>query len=537
MKNSIRTKITLLIVSAIIIAIGLVTFVGVESVKEIGMNDADRILHLMCQNGTMTLESYFTDVERSAETVASLVQGSLNDSSPEDLEYQIERARNLFDNVATNTNGVLTYYFRIDPEVSDTLKGFWYVNLDGKGFEEYETTDISQYDTNDTSAIVWFTVPKATKKGVWLPPYNTETLNIKVISYNVPVYQNDKFIGVIGIEIDYKTLASEVENIKFFNTGYAFVVDENSNIIYHPQMDSTLQSGEKLAIASPSRVIGENHIEYIYDGVEKQAVWQPLSNGMRLYVTVPINEINKNWQDMIIKIIYVSTILLLIILIISLQFSEYLTKPLHDLTIAAQQLNNEIYDFDLNYNRNDEVGILTKTFKELASHTKEHINNLNKQIYIDALTSVRNKGGYGLYIQDLQNRMDNPDEELEFAFCVFDCDNLKVINDTYGHDKGDLYLKNACRLICKVFKHSPVFRIGGDEFAVVLENDDYKNREQLFELFNKRKEELIKTAENPWEKVGVTMGYAIYEPHADMAVIDVARKADRNMYTQKPNRR
>ena len=178
----------MLTVSAIIIALSIATLIAVYSVKNLGESDADQMLHLMCTTGAMNLESYFESVEHSVETVATLVQDSFEGMEYEDLDDQVERARHLFGKVAYNTNGVLTYYFRIDPEISEDVKGFWYVNLDGEGFKEHEVTDISQYDTSDTSDLVWFTVPKATGKGVWLPPYYTENLDVRVISYNVPVY-------------------------------------------------------------------------------------------------------------------------------------------------------------------------------------------------------------------------------------------------------------------------------------------------------------------------------------------------------------
>ena len=72
-------------------------------------------------------------------------------------------------------------------------------------------TDITKYDTEDTTKLVWFTVPKATGKPVWLPPYITENLDAKVISYNTPVYLKGRFIGVIGIELDYSFMAEMVE--------------------------------------------------------------------------------------------------------------------------------------------------------------------------------------------------------------------------------------------------------------------------------------------------------------------------------------
>ena len=134
----------------------------------------------------------------------------------------MDRVNDIFQKLAYNTNGVLTYYYRIDPEVSKNVKGFWYVNTDDNGFQEHEVTDISDYDTNDTSSLVWFTVPKATGEGVWLPPYITENLDARVISYNVPVYYDGQFIGVIGIEIDYSTMAEVVNHITLYDNGYAF---------------------------------------------------------------------------------------------------------------------------------------------------------------------------------------------------------------------------------------------------------------------------------------------------------------------------
>ena len=236
--RSIRIRYTLLTVCAIIVALSIATFIGVESIKKLGNDDADQMLSLMYTTGAMDLDSYFVSVEHSAQTVASLIQNSLEDIPFDQFESQVERSRSLFGEIADHTNGVLTYYFRIDPAVSGDVKGFWYVNLDGKGFREHEVTDITEYDTSDTSRLVWFTVPKATGKGVWLPPYYTENLDVLVVSYNLPVYWKDRFVGVVGIEIAWETMAHEVENIRLFDSGYAFLIDADSNVIYHPDIGS-----------------------------------------------------------------------------------------------------------------------------------------------------------------------------------------------------------------------------------------------------------------------------------------------------------
>ena len=164
---------------------------------------------------------------------------------------------------------------------------------------------------------------------------------------------------------------------------------------------------------------------------------------------------------------------------------------------------------------------------------EEHlVETLNKRVFVDALTSVRNKGAYADYIQKLQERLDQG-EQLQFAMGVFDCDDLKTINDQYGHDKGDLYLKAASRLICRTFQHSPVFRIGGDEFSVILMNEDFENREALISQFDQASETLCATEENQWDHVSVARGVAVYDPQTDPAVIDTVRRADKVMYENK----
>jgi diguanylate cyclase (GGDEF)-like protein len=151
---------------------------------------------------------------------------------------------------------------------------------------------------------------------------------------------------------------------------------------------------------------------------------------------------------------------------------------------------------------------------------------------VDALTSVRNKGAFSNYIQELQDRIDRG-EQFEFAIGVFDCDDLKSVNDGFGHDKGDIYLKTASRLICNVFQHSPVFRIGGDEFAVILMDEDFKNGESLVRKFLADKDEICKSTSNSWEQVHIAFGIAIYDPQVDRSVNDTARRADKIMYDNK----
>jgi diguanylate cyclase (GGDEF)-like protein len=484
---SIRTKITIMTVCAIIITMVFSAVFGVIAIRKIGNDNSNQILLLLCESGEKNLDSYFDSVEQSVEMVAAYVESDLDGLSDKELQDHMDRVSDIFKKMTYDTNGILTYYYRIDPSISTKTKGFWYVNQDGKGFKEHKVTDITQYDTNDTSKLVWFTVPKATKEPVWLPPYITDNLGARVISYNTPVYLDGRFVGVIGIEIDYKTMAEQVDSITLYENGYAFLNDEEGNIIYHPKMDVT--SMEYQPKVPKGLLSKEKFIRYSFDGVEKQAVWLPLHNGMHLNVTVPVSEINASWTKWGEQILVVFGLMLLIFIVISMWLSGRITKPLRDLA------------------------------------------------YSDALTSLHNKGAFDIQMNRIQSKIDEKDQVDPFAVCIFDCNNLKKVNDEFGHDKGDLFLKDTADVICQVFDHSPVYRIGGDEFAAILQNRDFQKREQLLNLFDERCMESRLRKESFWEQIDVARGMAVYDSTEDKNVNDVVRRADKLMYEHKWRRK
>ena len=161
---------------------------------------------------------------------------------------------------------------------------------------------------------------------------------------------------------------------------------------------------------------------------------------------------------------------------------------------------------------------------------EEHSRELEqgKQIATrDPLTGVKNKLAYIEKIVDIEERVE--EEALKnYGVVVFDVNGLKIVNDTLGHDAGDEYIKSACRLICVTFKHSPVYRVGGDEFVAILEGDDYENRTALLKSFDDTVEE------NKTEgRVVVAGGLAIYDAEIDEKYSDVFKRADTKMYERK----
>lgn len=161
---------------------------------------------------------------------------------------------------------------------------------------------------------------------------------------------------------------------------------------------------------------------------------------------------------------------------------------------------------------------------------QEHLAALslaNEMARRDELTHTKNKTAYHEMEKELQQRIEAGSEP--FGLVVCDINGLKVINDTEGHKAGDDYIKACCALICRLFQHSPVFRVGGDEFVVILQGQDYESRESLLATLRRKVEENIRIGEGSV----VASGLAEYRPGEDRAVGDVFNRADTLMYEDK----
>ncbi len=531
--RSLRTKITSVTIFVLIVAVVTVTITSVVFLRNNEQRKSNQLLLLLCETGARNLDYYFNGTQKSVAKVASYAEADIDGLDDIKLKAHMERVRKYFGETASKTGGVLTYYYRIDPAVSQKVKGFWYTDLTGNGFTEHEVTDITKYDTEDTSKLVWFTVPKQKGEPIWLSPYITDNLDKRVISYNVPVYFKGKFVGVVGIEIDYSTMAEQVESIKLFNNGYAFLSDSNGNLFYHPRIDVSKLDKDEIP-SPPDGVLNDStFIRFTYNGEEKVGAWLPLGNGMRMNVVAPVSETEGDWQTLIWNILIVALEVIAAASIFTMFYTKRISKPIKELTKAAEQVDRGNYEFSLDYNKDDEVGKLTKTFMLLSDHMKNNIMTLNQRVFVDALTQVKNKGAFSKALENLQTQTDKEASQMKFAIGVFDCDNLKVINDKYGHDKGDIYLQTACHVIGSAFTNSVLYRIGGDEFSVILRNEDFENREALAKRFEDAVAKINDSAKNEWEQVHVSMGIAEYDPENDSAVIDTMRRADKIMYENK----
>jgi diguanylate cyclase (GGDEF)-like protein len=161
--------------------------------------------------------------------------------------------------------------------------------------------------------------------------------------------------------------------------------------------------------------------------------------------------------------------------------------------------------------------------------SRRHADAMSQLATVDALAGVRNKTAYDDKIKKVEKEL--AEGKTEYGLVMIDLNYLKTINDTYGHEKGNIAIETLCQIVCEIFSHSPVFRIGGDEFVVLLKGTDYQNVESLLAEVKKRIHLLERDRTlAPWDRVSAAIGYALYDPRKDTGMDSVLARADQEMY-------
>ena len=555
--HSIRFKITAVTIAAILTS--LLAFIGIGYYTIAEENDKTSVekLNLLSQNAQKTVDVRLNSLKRSVDVVADIAEDSLSTFNLADygtpgtrtgeqakqldayMEKYCKNVRDVFGSIANHSDSIATYYFCISPDIGTSEHGFFYSKVGKTAFEEQPKLIADKLNPDDVNSN-WYFSPIRLGKPCWVGPYFAHFLGeLLTISYVAPISKDNVLIGVLGMDTLFYSVRSPVHALKVYDTGFASLMDDTGRILYHPR----LKPGTRVEEVSPNlnpelfrrESNGSELIRYNAEGQRRQVSFTTLANGLKLVVAAPVAEIFSSWQKMTRSILVSALAILTIFAVVTLFIVGAVTKPLLRLTSASRKLADGDYNAELDYEGDDEVGILTQSFRQMRDHLKLYISDLNSRAYSDALTGIKNKGAFDIAAARLNDTIHHSGDKsrLDFAVVMFDCNNLKKINDEFGHEQGDIYLQTATRVICQTFVHSPVFRLGGDEFAAVLQREDYRDREKLMSVFDKKVEEINAVAKNPWEKVNIAKGMAAFRPGLDTDIDQVMRRADEQMYENK----
>lgn len=516
MRFSIQSKILILSLSSTLIGTLSLGILSTLFISRTTQHNSMQYMKEQTKNEANKLNNLFESHEKYTMAAAAGIHSQIKEdptffADSQSLSRNIDGIRERLLATIGNLTYTKSVFARFNPDITHSSEGVYLVrdSRDDK-FKSHPTTNIKQYSPTDMEHVGWYYKPVMSGSPIWLPPYFNKNINTYITSYVIPIFIDNKEIGVVGIDIDFEQMTQKLSQIRFMESGFAFLEDSEGYVIYHPTLPNGLTFKPE-----------EDQIKFTV----------PLRNGMKLGTIAPILEINAQRDKHIKQSIVFILLLLAFTTAITIFFSRSITKPLKELTIEAKKMITGDMNAEFNIQQNDEIGELAKSFSAAKFHISQYMKQMQGLAFQDSLTGVRNKMAYDTYTDELKGRISRG-EVKSYAIAILDTNNLKEINDTYGHENGNAYLINSCNLICQIFAHSPVFRIGGDEFLVVLIGKDLENRHELLRQF-KESMDLTKNASFPWKQISIACGIGIAERAQETTVEETFNKADKNMYKNK----
>lgn len=533
--KSIQSKLILLILISIAVSIFLIGGIGLFSSQSVIDSNSVKLINSISSEKAEELNNTLNRIEQTVNILSQYTVNNLEsiDKISGDDTYRdeyIELLDELVTTCAYETEGAVSAYIRFNPEITPPKSGLFIVkNNETDKFEEHWITDLSEYSIDDVEYAGWYYIPVNEGKPVWLEPYYNRNTDMYMISYVVPVYFDNTLLGVVGMDIDFTYITDIVDGITIYNSGYAFLVDVNYNIVHHRELAVGTSDSQFSSIFDTEGTVTVNSdrlFEYTYNGINKKAAFSMLRNGMCLAVNAPASEIDESKNKLFDSIILIAFIIMGVFFLITSSITRSIVSPLKALDKAAKEIAKGNLDVHLPKKTKDEVGTLTESLGETAKQLKIRINYINKLAYTDKLTEVNNNTAYINMVTAINKELE--DKAVLFSVIVVDVNGLKFINDNYGHDSGNYLIIAASDMLSSVFGRANVYRTGGDEFAVILKN---VGRDECFELEEKFNNALLN--QDGEIILSAAIGTATYDEKVDKDFETVYKRADLVMYTHK----
>ena len=486
-----QKKIMILVISSSLISALLVIVIAFMNYVHIVRKDSSQIMQLMCLDKRQVIDEKLLNVEQSVNTLYHFAKNQINEKGnlwqdEAQLSEHMNRMEELMETTAQFTDGAVSVYYRLTPKMEEITQGIWLVKGEDGEFLNHDITNISQYDKDDIEHVGWYYIPIMNRKETWMNPYYNGNMDEEIISFVIPVIIDEEITGVVGMDVSTSLLYDNTKTVTVYDEGYAFLMDNEGRFVYHPEMkgysitdefdDKHAYLYEKSLLAAEKKSV----VNYRWNNADKKMTAQKLRNGMIFTVCVTEEELQRPQKKMLKQ----SVVVMLAIL---------------SIFVAA---------------------------------TVPIIKAIVRLIYVDTMTRVRNKTAYSECVDDIYRKF-LAKEKLQFTVIVADINDLKKVNDTYGHDYGDMLIQNGAAVLKKIWGTKDVYRIGGDEFAILGMNVKKEEAEKNISLFEEALKEYNSQNDKTELYLQMAIGMAEYDPKIDKEYMDVFHRADNAMYEDK----
>lgn len=422
-KGSIRNKINYLISGSMLALVILLLSVTLIISGKISFQNAEIMMRESCHSLALELNDQLNLVELTVNNlydISEKFRPSIDKLKNDEItsEY-MKQMSEIAVSAAKNTDGAVAVYYRLNPDITEEgTSGFFCVRSKETGeFERWKATDLEAYDVNDTEHVGWYYLPVWSGKPMWTEPYHNANIDVKMVSYVIPVYDGSALIGVIGMDIDFTKFESIMNKLDVYESSGVALSSMSSSQIHYQKEDLFGDSFDDDIYSLLQGSRQSEKVQFVNINGEKYGIYfTMLENHMKIVTYAKASDMNSQMYSIIVIGVIVFIIVFAITLIFSLRLSRNIVKPLMEIMETTKLYAAGNWDAKVTCNSEDEVG-------ELANETKEYISKLKSLAKKDGLTGLRNRNDYLMYIEGCIE--ENKWSDGKMAVVMMDVNNLK----------------------------------------------------------------------------------------------------------------
>ena len=278
--------------------------------------------------------------------------------------------------LARNTQGARTVYIRYNPEFAYPTSGLFLVG-EGDDFEMTVPTDFSMYEPDDLTHVGWYYIPVNAGEPIWMDPYLNENIDVYMISYVVPIYIDGESVGIVGMDIDFSIIEDIVNDIKVYDSGYAYLTNPSNNILVHKAYETGTALSE---VDTAAAVLLDNpgKVNTVDSSSSLVRLYTTLHNGMKMVLTVPRSELFAATRRMIVIIALAIVVTLVLVIGIASVMGSQIAKPIRKITKIIQ--NMAVFDFEVTEGGDqlcklkDETGDMARAVRQMRRELRTMVN-------------------------------------------------------------------------------------------------------------------------------------------------------------------
>ena len=346
-----------------------------------------KTIYLTAEKKKLELNNFFNSAENIVNEFQDYILTNLDeDRLLIDSEYEQEYMTNLskvMSSISAFQKGAVCTYFRMEMSEYGPTRGLFLTGEYQKTYVSIRTTDLSKYSPGDIEHVGWYYLPIWKKAPVWTPPYNNLSLRQKMISYSVPLYRNEKLIGVVGIDLSLAVIEDMVNSLQLENAKGLLIGDQQNLIHLNTRYEQTkaVERSAELSILLDKFNNPDNQPlqKFQWEGNSYYGTLTKLDNGMSYITAVSQKELLKPVYGQILSLLIAFVIVsILFSVLLSFSFKKVIT-PIRIINKTTNRLaRGELY-IDIPYQSNNEIGTLANNIRLMTSQLKEYIEYISEQ--------------------------------------------------------------------------------------------------------------------------------------------------------------